>query len=448
MNEYELVLRRGTIVTPEHVETGDIAIAEGKIVAIGNVTGSGREEVDARDLHVFAGFIDAHVHFNEPGRAEWEGFATGSQALAAGGGTLFFDMPLNSIPPTTTAPAFDQKLAVARGRALVDFCLWGGLVPDNLSQLEALHERGVIGFKAFMVDSGVTEFEPVNHKQLREGMRRVAALQSIVAVHAEWPGLIKHPPLDRKTVRDFLESRPVKAEQEAIRVALDLAGETGCALHVVHVSAGSSIDLIADAKQKAVDVTCETCPHYLLFTDADMIKLGAVAKCAPPFRVSLERDLLWEQLAKGTISFVASDHSPAPWALKNKSDFFQVWGGISSCQHAFPIFLAEAHHRHGLDLKQICRWTSTNIADRFRLGNQKGRIAVGLDADLTVARLEQEFTIHSRDLLYRHRHTPYLGRTVRCRVLRTMVRGQHVFADGKIVSQPIGRFVKSKNNQR
>ncbi len=253
-------------------------------------------EIDAQDLTIFPGAIDAHVHFNEPGRAEWEGFATGSRAAAAGGTTTIFDMPLNAHPPTIDGPAFDAKRAAAEKNSLVDFGLWGGLVPGNLAQLETLRDRGVVGLKAFMCASGIEDFPAVDHATLRAGMQRAAELDLLVAVHAETNESIGAP-TDAGTVRDFLASRPIEIELSAIRAALDLAQETGCRLHIVHVSCGRGVALVAEARAQGVDVTCETCPHYLFLTDEDMVRLGAVAKCAPPLRARNEQDELWQRLA-------------------------------------------------------------------------------------------------------------------------------------------------------
>ncbi len=433
----DLIIRHGNVVTPDGVTPTDIAVADGKIAAVGAVREAGRQEVNARGLHVFPGGIDAHVHFNEPGRAEWEGFETGSRALAAGGGTVYFDMPLNAHPPTIDGDAFTHKFVAARARSVVDFALWGGIVPGNLDELESLSERGAIGFKAFLCDSGIEDFPCVDHRHLREAMKRLAPLGEIVAVHAEWPDKLHPPALGRMSARDYLDSRPVEAEQEAIRIATELAGETGCALHIVHVSAGSSVELVSRARQQGVNVTCETCPHYLFLTERDLEKLGAVAKCAPPLRSAEEQELLWARVRDGSILFIASDHSPSPWAMKQNTDFFKVWGGISSCQHAWPLLLSK------LEPAALAKLTAANVADRFGLAPHKGRIAVGADADLTLVHLDTETVVKAEDLLYRHKHTPYLGRKIRGHVLRTIVRGRTVYLGGKIVSPPIGHLVKA-----
>ncbi|MCG3149965.1 MAG: Allantoinase [Verrucomicrobiae bacterium] len=424
---YDLVIRGGQL--------GDIAVGDGKIEAIGVVREAGREEIDTAGLHIYPGYIDAHVHFNDPGRADWEGIDTGSRALAAGGGTLFFDMPLNAHPPTCDVAAFEAKRAAATGKSLVDFAFWGGLVPGNIDELEPLAECGVIGFKAFMSPSGIDDFSNVDHRTLREGMKRLAPLQQIVALHAEWPAKLKTPPLGRMSVRDYLESRPIAAEQEAIRIAIELAGETGCRLHIVHVSAGSSVDLITQARQQGVDVTCETCPHYLLLTDRDMERLGAVAKCAPPLRPGSEQELLWERVKDGSVLFLASDHSPSPWSMKTSTDFFKVWGGISSVQHAWPLLLSR------FEPAAYAKLTAGNVADRFALPG-KGKIEVGADADFALVRLYETNVVEAGQLFYRHQHSPYVGRKIRGKVVRTIARGRSVFADGKIVSRPQGRLVK------
>jgi allantoinase len=422
----------------------DIGIADGKIVSF--ASGSAREEIDATGLHVFPSVIDSHVHFNEPGRTDWEGIETGSRALAAGGGTLFFDMPLNAHPPTCDAASFDLKLAAAQKKSLTDFSFWGGLVPNNLDKLEELAEQGVIGFKAFMSNSGMEDFSCVDDATLRAGMERAAKLKLLVAVHAESETLTStraHEKIaaGKISIRDYLDSRPGAAELDAIGRAIDFAGEAGCALHIVHVSSGEGVALVAEAKKSGVDVTCETCPHYLVLTEADMEKIGALAKCAPPLRAAEVQKNLWQQLLAGNIATIGSDHSPSPPEMKTDENFFKVWGGISGVQHTLPLLLTEGFVNRGLALSLIADLVSTNVASRFRIPN-KGKIAVGFDADLVLVDLKQTFTFAREDLYYRHQQSPYVGRALTGRVVQTILRGQTIFKDGQIVSPPKGRLVK------
>ena len=411
----------------------------GKLVAIGgNLAGSALEEINAHGLAVFPGVIDPHVHFNEPGRADWEGFATGSRAAAAGGTTTVFDMPLNANPPTIDGESFDQKRAAAEAHSMVDFGLWGGLVPRNLDQLETLRDRGVIGLKAFMSNSGIDDFPCVDEAVLRIGMKRAAELGMLVAVHAESDAitgeLARQKVAEGKTtVRDYLDSRPIRAEIDAIRQAIDFAVETGCRLHIVHVSCGTGVEVVAKARAAGVDVTCETCPHYLMLTDEDMERLGAVAKCAPPLRSASEKRLLIERL--GDVATIGSDHSPSPWAMKKHENFFQVWGGISGCQHLLPLVIECAPP------ELVAKLTSAHVAERFRLG-QKGGIVAGKDADFTLVDLRGIDIVRPDDLQYRHRHSPYVGRRMTARVVRTILRGQTIFHDGKFITRRWGKFVR------
>jgi allantoinase len=418
----------------------DIGISEGKIVAFEtDLPGSATLEIEARDLAIFPGVIDAHVHFNEPGRTEWEGFSTGSRAAAAGGTTTVFEMPLNAHPPTTNRENFELKRAAAEASSLVDFGLWGGLVPGNLSDLETLRDCGVVGLKAFMCNSGIGDFPFVDAKTLGAGMRRAAELGLLVAVHAESEEMTsaltgEARAAGKKSARDYLDSRPIAAELEAIRVAIDLAGETGCRLHIVHVSCGSGVAVVAEARARGVDVTCETCPHYLVLTDQDMERLGAVAKCAPPLRPDDEQRELREQLHH--VTTIGSDHSPSPPEMKQRENFFDVWGGISGCQHLLPL-LIDAE----ISPAEIRRLTSEDVAARFRV-RAKGAIAVGKDADFTLVDLKAEEVIATDSLHYRHRQSPYVGRTLRGRVRQTFLRGQMIFEDGKFADRPIGRLVR------
>ena len=448
----DLILRGGTVVTAEEVKRADVGVADGRIVALEPfLSAAAREEIDATAFHIFPGVIDAHVHFNEPGRAHWEGIESGSRALAAGGGTLFFDMPLNSTPPVLDGESFDRKAAAATAGSLTDFALWGGLVPGNLDHLEELHGRGVIGFKAFMSASGMDDFPNVDDRSLREGMKRVAKLGQLVAVHAESDAMTRRLAQERivagrTSIRDYLDSRPVEAELDAIGRAIGLAGETRCALHVVHVSCGAGVALIAEARSAGVDVTCETCPHYLVLTEEDMLRLGAVAKCAPPLRDSAEQEKLWRGLMAGEIATVGSDHSPAPPDLKVDANFFNVWGGISGVQQTLPWLLTAGYFERGLALESVARLTSPGVAARFRLPPEKGGIRVGADADVALVDLESGFEVRTEALFYRHRQSPYAGRRLRGRVVRTLRRGETIFEEGRLAAPSAGRLVKPVKN--
>ena len=407
-----MIVKGGTVVTPSGVVEADIAITNGVITAVED--GLDGEFLDATGLHVFPGGLDPHVHFNEPGRTHWEGLASGSAALARGGFTAFFDMPLNSKPPTADAAAFDAKLEAAKRESCVDFGLWGALVPGNRGHMEALAERGVIGFKAFMSHPGTEDFGRADDITLYEGMQEAARLGLLVAVHAENDALTSRSL--GPTARDYMASRPVIAELEAIGRAIAFAEETGCALHIVHVSSGRGVALVTAARLRGVDVTCETCPHYLVLTPEDVEQIGVVAKCAPPIRDAEEQGRLWEQVRGGAVHFVTSDHSPSSPELK-EGPFGEAWGGIAGGQSTFELLLG------ALAPETIARMTSAGAAERFGIP-RKGRIEPGADADLALVDLSAQYTLRAEDLLYRHPISPYIGRRMQGRVVRTLLRGR------------------------
>ena len=413
-----------------HGQNHALAITDGKITELApDLTSSAREEVDARHALILPSWIDAHVHFNEPGRSDWEGLATGSRALAAGGGTVFFDMPLNSSPPVISRAAFEEKRRIAEEKSCIDFALWGGLTPDSLDQMEAMATAGAIGFKAFMCPSGIDEFQDANPSTLRKGMEIAARLAIPVAVHAEDPEVIRqhltaHPPT-ATDMRAWLDSRPIEAELSAIRIALDLAGETGCHLHIVHVTCPEGIDLVTAAKKQGIHVTVETCPHYLLLDDLAAIAIGPAAKCAPPIRSAATVSALWQKLLTGEIDTLGSDHSPSPLDLKQGTDLFAMWGGIAGIQHALPLLLS----RNPSIIPQL----SSNVATRFRLPN-KGSLTPGYDADFILLE-EKPNTIAASQLLTRHPITPYLGLTSTRTITATYLRGE------KVTPQTRGKFL-------
>jgi allantoinase len=443
---FDVIIRGATVVGAGEQQRLDVGVADGLIASLGpELIGPATREIDATGLHLLPGVVDAHVHLNEPGRTDWEGFETGTRALAAGGATAAIDMPLNAHPPTVTGAGFDEKRRCLERSALVDVALWGGLVPGGIEAMDELAARGVVGFKAFMCPSGIDDFPGVDDLTLLEGMCRAVSLGLPVAVHAEseaiTAGLAQRARAGGRTrMRDFLASRPAVAELQAIARAISLAEESGCSLHVVHVSTGRGVALVAAARARGVDVSCETCPHYLVLTDDDAEALGNVAKCAPPLRPREESVALWQALADGTLPMVASDHSPAPWALKSAEDAFAAWGGISGCQTMLALLLTEGHRDRGLELELIARATSGYVARRFRLPG-KGRLEPGADADLVLVDLTASKELEAADLHYRHRHSPFLGRRLSARVARTLVRGRTVFADGRIVGPPAGRLL-------
>jgi allantoinase len=431
-----------TFDTLIRAKTTEIALADGVIAAVepaGALAEGASEVIDARALDILPGLIDAHVHFNDPGRAAWEGWGSGTRALAAGGFTCAVDMPLNSDPPTLDASAFEAKLAAAQNSAHVDFAFWGGLVPGNVERMDELAACGVVGFKAFMADSGIDDFAASDDLTLYEGMCRAAALGLPVAVHAENAVIVRQLGLralaaGRTAMADFAASRPVAAEVAAIASALAIAGEAGCALHIAHVSSGRAAVLVAEARAAGADVTCETCPHYLALTAEDAERIGVLAKCAPPLRNGEERHGLRRAVRDGTIDYIASDHSPAPPRLK-EGDAFSAWGGISGCQTTARVLLAE-----GLTSRDLAFLCSVGPALRLRLPG--GRIEPGANADLLLLDPAPTAVLTADELEYRHPHSPFVGRALRGRVARTLLRGITVAVDGRSVGEPRGRFVR------
>ena len=448
MSVYDTVIVGGCLVTPEGESYQDLGISDGKIAAIEpNLAGQGKEERAIEGAVVIPGIIDSHVHINEPGHTNWEGFETGSRAAIAGGITCIFDMPLNSIPTTINVEAFELKKNRAEAKCMTDFAFWGGLVPGNLEDLESLYLAGVIGFKAFMSNSGLDEFPNVNESVLRKGMKAISKLPGMrLALHAEdnelTEELSKRAILSGQTsVQDFLDSRPIEAELIAIRSAINLAGETGCPIHIVHVSCPEGIDLITAAKQAGIDVTVETCPHYLYFTNDILGDAGSVAKCAPPLRAAGTVIALREKLRTREIDTIGSDHSPCLESMKSGNNFFQTWGGISGLQHSGPIIYSLLRETLEMELCDITKLMSQTPAQRFGL-KHKGAIALGMDADLCIGKFDNTQPIAKEDLLYRNPHSPYVGFTPNFNVQSTIVRGCAVYKNKEFQGEIHGKFIR------
>lgn len=443
----EFVIHGGTMVTEDATLVADVRIVEGRIAEIGPGLGGRRSgDVDAAGAWVLAGVVDGHVHFNEPGRTEWEGFETGSRALAAGGGTTFVDMPLNASPPTIDRESFELKRAAGEANSCLDFALWGGLVPGNEDRLEELAECGVVGFKAFMIDSGIEDFPAVDVAGLRRGMKVAARLGLPVAVHAEDAAVVEERMSavraeGRTDARAFLDSRPVAAEVEAVRVALDIAGETRCGLHVVHVSCPEAAERILAAQRGGGDVTFEVCPHHLLLDESEMLERGVVAKCAPPLRPEATVRAMRKLLLSGEVNVVGSDHSPAPPELKTGDDAFAAWGGIMGCQHGFLMLLEWVLATDSRALPRVWRALTTDPARR--LGVAKKGIVVGADADLIVVDFGKMRTVSVNELLYRHPTSPYVGKELGARVRASFLRGQSMAlgdTKGRFLPRTCGRL--------
>ncbi|UQZ37084.1 allantoinase AllB [Paenibacillus sp. PK3_47] len=436
---YDLVITGGAIVTETDVERKDIGILDGRITEIStSIDPEGAQVIDGRGLTVMPGVIDTHVHFNEPGLEAWEGLRTGSAALAAGGGTSFLDMPLNALPPTVTVSALQRKRDCAKDRTYADYGFWGGLMPGYLKELPLLADAGVMGFKAFMSSPGDKDkdgFRRSDDDTLREGMKIIAQTGKILALHAEHEPTVSRLTLEARSrgqsgPESYTASRPVEAEVEAVEKALHYAAESGCRLHFVHISSESAAGRIRDARKTGLDVTLETCPHYLCLTDKDFAVMGAVAKCAPPLRDREEQGRLWNRLQEGWFDYLTSDHSPCPPGMKAGNDLFEAWGGIAGVQSTLTLMLDEGHLKRGISLPVLARLLSGAPAERFGFAHTKGRIAAGCDADLALVDLNASYTLHASDLYQRHRQSPYIGRSFGCKVKMTLLRGRLVYSDG------------------
>jgi allantoinase len=446
----DLVVRGKRVVTPEGERAAAIHIRGGTIAAMSSYedTPSGVPVHDAGESVVMPGLVDTHVHINEPGRTEWEGFSTATRAAGAGGVTTLIEMPLNSIPATTTAAALREKLAATAGKLWVDFGFWGGVVPGNLGELRPLWEAGVWGFKCFLVPSGVEEFACVQEENLRAALPELAALGAPLLAHAELPGPIaeaakKIEKADVRRYATWLASRPKDAENEAIELLVKLCREYGARVHIVHLSSSDALPQLREARAEGLPVSVETCPHYLIFA-AEEIRDGATEfKCAPPIRERENREKLWGALEEGVIDFVVTDHSPCPTAMKlpEEGDFLHAWGGIASLELRLPAVWTEARRR-GYAVAQICKWLCEEPSRFAGLDKEKGAIAVGRDADLVVWNPEVKFTVKGEELHQMHKVTPYAEREMSGAVEMTYLRGRKIYDRGEFSSAPIGNVLR------
>ena len=436
-------LRSRRVVRPDGVGPATIWMRGEKIEQIEIAPAASADAVtDLGDLVIGPGLVDCHVHINEPGRTEWEGFATATRAAAAGGVTSLVDMPLNCLPVTTTGPALAAKRAAAAGQLFVDVGFWGGVVPGNAPDLAALAAGGALGCKAFLVHSGIDEFPNATAADLRVAMPILKDLGLPLLAHAE---LDLGPdsgeaPVDPRAYRGYLESRPRSWEDAAIGLLIDLCRETGCAVHVVHLSSASSVEAIRQAKAEGLPFSVETCPHYLCL-EAETIPPGATHfKCAPPIRERENRERLWQALFEGVIDFVITDHSPCTPQLKlpERGDFHAAWGGIASLQLGLPTLWSEARRR-GADLAALSRWTSRAPARFAGLGQRKGHLAPGCDADLVVWDPDAAFTVAPETLFFKHKVSPYLGWRLTGQVAQTWLRGRCIYRDGQHLGAPLGQ---------
>ncbi|GHC56775.1 allantoinase AllB [Streptomyces flavofungini] len=445
MSGEELVLRSTRVITPEGTRAASVVVSDGTIVAVraydAAVSTHARVE-DFGDDALLPGLVDTHVHVNDPGRTEWEGFWTATRAAAAGGITTLVDMPLNSLPPTTSVANLRTKKEVAAAKAHIDVGFWGGALPDNVKDLRPLHDAGVFGFKCFLSPSGVDEFPELTKDQLAVSMGEIAGFGGLLIVHAEDPHeLAAAPAKSGPRYTDFLHSRPRVSEDTAIEGLIAVAKRIGARIHILHLSSSDALPLIAAAKREGVRLTVETCPHYLTLTAEEVPDGASEFKCCPPIREAANQDLLWQALADGTIDCVVTDHSPSTADLKT-ADFATAWGGISGLQLSLPAVWTAARTR-GYGLEDVVRWMSTRTAELVGL-DRKGAIEAGRDADFTVLAPDETFTVDPARLQHRNRVTAYAGKTLSGVVKSTWLRGQRIVSDGEF-TPPTGRLLERKN---
>jgi allantoinase len=446
MSSPDFVLRSRRVLTREGLRSASITVRGGRIHAVVPEGDSSADRdlplEDAGDAVVFPGLIDTHVHVNEPGRAHWEGFATATAAAAAGGITAIVDMPLNSIPPTTTLSGLREKLDAAAGRISVDVGFWGGVVPGNAEELGPLRAAGVSGFKCFLAPSGVDEFPEVSEGVLDAVMEKLADLGAPLLVHAEDPARLRPVAGPSRAHASWLASRPPEAEESAVEKVLAACRRTGARVHVLHLSSAGALDAIRRAKDDGLPVTAETCPHYLTFA-AEEVPDGATAfKCAPPIRGRENRERLWEGLRSGDIDMVVSDHSPSSPEEKRleTGDFFRAWGGIASLELTLAATWTGARARE-IPIDRIAAWMAAAPARLAGLEPFRGLIAPGRDADLVVWDPDAEWTVDPERMFQRHATTPYAGAPLRGRVLATWLRGEKIHERGQLVGPGRGELI-------
>jgi len=438
----------GTALVDGKLRPAVVAVSHGRVVAVedpGTMVDAAERVTLADDEVLLPGLVDSHVHVNEPGRTEWEGFTSATRAAAAGGVTTIIDMPLNSIPPTVDVAALVTKRAAAEGQCHVDVGFWGGAVPSSLGTLESLADAGVFGFKCFLVDSGVPEFPPLDGARLERAVAEVAALDSLLIVHAEDAGVLAAAPAcTGSSYAGFVESRPHQAEDVAIARLLDLAASYDARVHVLHLSSADSLARLAEARAAGIRVSVETCPHYLTLSAEEILDGHTEFKCCPPIRDAANREALWRALTSGVIDCVVSDHSPSTADLKHldTGDFGEAWGGVASLQLGLPLVWTAARER-GVALETVVSWMSAAPAALTGL-SRKGAIVAGGDADLVVFAPDESFVVEPERLYHRNPVSPYAGRTLSGRVRTVWCRGQRVVRDGIVVGGPHGRLLRKE----
>lgn len=449
------IIRGHRVLTERGFEAASLHVQNGRIEALEpyDAVPAGSPIVDAGELAVLPGLVDSHVHVNEPGRTDWEGFSTATRAAAAGGITSLVDMPLNAIPPTTTAEALRQKQSAASLQCFVDVAFWGGVVPGNDREIEALLRGGVCGFKCFTIESGVDEFPAVSMEQVRRALEILAPTGAPLLVHAEHPDPVEEAEAsagnsDPREFTSFLSTRPARAEIQAIEMLAELAAETGGWVHIVHLAAADAVDILERARARGVRITAETCPHYLALSAEDVPRGSTEYKCAPPIRRRDNRDRLWSALERGSIEMIVSDHSPCTPALKElkAGDFLCAWGGISSVQLSLPVTWTEAAAR-GASLQTLARWMSTAPAELAGLPG-KGALAPGYDADIVFFDPDASWAVDPARLYHRHPITPYAGRRLRGVVEKTFLRGELICDRGQVTAEPSGQLLGSTPGSR
>ena len=455
----ELWVKNGYVFTGEGFRFANIKIKNGLIEDVHDSEPEPPKEKESNSLDaecclVVPGFIDSHVHFNDPGRTEWEGIETGSTAAAIGGTTTIFDMPLNCTPSVTNLTNLQNKRNYLSAKSYIDYALWGGMTGKNVHNSADLARmtEGIIAWKAFMSDSGIDDFPFVSTEQLELAMKIAAEQNKILALHAEWQEEIDNLTTFYKNQKEmnermaFIASRPISAEKQAVSAALELAAKYGTAIHFVHISSPKVVEMIQHAKNSGMNITVETCPHYLIFDEEDFLQTGAILKCAPPLRPREEVEGLWDCISNGWIDSIGSDHSPCLYSMKNNDSIWEAWGGIQGVQFTWLALLDEALKRK-IPLKDILPLGTANVADRFGISAKKGRIQPGLDADLAIISLDETTFVDQQSIAFRNKYSPYENRTFLLRVKKTILRGSVIYDDQTgVTREKFGQFIQPRED--